>query len=143
LQLTLTLTSERTITKLCLVTPYLAHSRLKRNSALIYGSSWPPAQASRKTFKFSKSLAPRVRIFCGWRISCKVYVLFFWRNKCMYNFNVLDSSWIWTGQTWNIYCYFYRQVQLKKIKTNNQNSTRPNWCARKDITKEKANLAKF
>ena len=39
LQLTLTLTSERTITKLCLVTPYLAHSQLKRNSALIYGSS--------------------------------------------------------------------------------------------------------
>ena len=120
MQLTLTLTSERTITKLCLVTPYLAHSRLKRNSALIYGSSWPPAQASRKTFKFSKSLAPRVRIFRGWRISCKLYV--FWRNKSMYNSNVIDSWWIWMCQIWNIFCCFYRQTQLKKIKTNIQNS---------------------
>ena len=122
LQLTLTLTSERTITKLCLVTPYLAHSRLKRNSALIYGSSWPPAQASRKTFKFSKSLAPRVRIFRGWRNCCKLYVGIFWRNKSMYNSNVLGNAWIWMCQIWNIFCCFYRQTQLKKIKTNIQKS---------------------
>ena len=119
LQLTLTLTSERTITKLCLVTPYLAHSRLKRNSALIYGSSWPPAQASRKTFKFSKSLAPRVRIFSGWRISCKLYVGIFWRNKSMYNSDVLGSSWIWMCQIWNIFLLFLQAGSVEKKSIRN------------------------
>ena len=45
----------------------------------------------------------------------------------------LVAHWFGRIEFWIFVVVFYRQAQLKKIKTNIQNSTSPNWWATKDI----------
>ena len=45
----------------------------------------------------------------------------------------LVAHWFGCIEFWIFVVVFYRQAQLKKIKTNIQNSTSPNWWATKDI----------